>query len=53
MPWDFISVDLIMSLPKAETGETCCLVIVDNFTRYVLLRPLFSKSAEEVARVMW
>jgi hypothetical protein len=52
-PWWTISIDLIMSVPRSPTGETCCLVVVCVFTRFVILRALFTKEKQEVASALW
>jgi transposase InsO family protein len=52
-PMSIIAVDLIMSTPKADTGESCLLVVLDLFTHMVMLRPLMSKSEEVVAKELW
>ena len=49
MPFDHVSMDLFGPLPVSEDGFLYALVVVDVATRYVILRPLRSKTAEEVA----
>ena len=47
-PWDTVSIDLL-SLPKSHQGSNYMLVCVDHFSRFVVLAPLSTKSADEVA----
>lgn len=42
LPFDTISVDIMLGLPKTSTGLDACLVIVDTFTKTILFRPLRS-----------
>jgi transposase InsO family protein len=51
-PWKLILLDLA-KLPKADSGEEYLLVVVDSFTRYVVLRPLESKTSEAIAKQLW
>jgi transposase InsO family protein len=51
-PWQLILLDLAEP-PKADTGEKYLLVIVDAFTRFVVLRPLKDKSAASIAKELW
>ena len=48
-PWDHIAYDLFMPGPISVEGFNYVLVIVDICTHFVVLVPLWTKSAEEVA----
>ena len=52
MPWDHIVIDLIGPFLTTEDGYNFILIVVDVLTRFVILRPLRSKSAEEVAMTL-
>jgi len=50
-PWDNISMDLIdYSGRSAPNGKKYILVVVDNFSRFVLVRPMLNKEAKTTAR---
>ena len=48
LPGEYISFDLIQGLEPAEDGYTAVLLIIDVASRMITLRPLKSKTAEEV-----
>jgi hypothetical protein len=52
MPWDHVAIDLAQ-LTTSRDGYTYLAVIADVCTRYVFLRPLRTKSAVEVAEVLY
>ena len=45
-PWQTISLDFVGPLPRSSSGYTHILVIVDSFTKYVVLFPLRSALAK-------
>ena len=50
-PWDNISMDLIdYSGRSAPNGKKYILVVVDNFSRFALVRPMLNKEAKTTAR---
>ena len=51
-PWDHMLMDLIGLLLASEAGYTFILILVDVLTRFVILRPLKTKSAVEIAHVL-
>ncbi|CAO1625281.1 unnamed protein product [Parajaminaea phylloscopi] len=52
VPFHTISLDLL-SLPRAESGHDCCLVLVDVFTKMVLFAPTTKgASATDVAEIV-
>ena len=48
-PWHTVSLDLL-KLPRTNSGCNYLLVVVDHFSRFVVLVPLQEKSATSVAR---
>jgi hypothetical protein len=38
-PWNRIQIDYMTGLPTSTSGNTCILVCVDTFTRYMEMRP--------------
>jgi len=53
LPMDFLQIDLCLSLPLTGVGYRYALVVIDLFTGFVWIRPLFSKSAREVAEQLY
>ena len=51
-PGDHFQIDLAQ-FPVAHDGAHYCLVCVDVFTGFVMLKPLKSKDADVVARALW
>lgn len=49
-PWQMISLDFIGPLPRSTRGYTHILVITDHFSKYVLLIPLRSATANALTR---
>ncbi len=50
-PWDFVSIDLLQ-LPPSAQGSKYLVVMVDMFSRYVLLAPIKEKTAKNVAHAI-
>ena len=50
LPWEHVALDLWTIGVTSERGHTYTLVVTDVCTRYVLLRPLVSKTAAAVAK---
>lgn len=48
-PFQFIYSDLLGPYPRSRKGNTYILVVLDKFTKFVLLHPLKKASASEVA----
>ena len=48
-PWDHIAMDLIGLLKCSERGFVFILIIIDVLTRFVVLKPLRTKEAKEIA----
>ena len=51
-PGDHIQIDLAQ-FAKSEEGHEYCLVFVDVFTGFIVLRPMKNKKASTVARELW
>ena len=49
LPWDHVVWDLIGKLPMSENGFNFVLIMVDVVTRFVVLKPLQTKRAVEIA----
>lgn len=52
-PWDHVQMDHSVHLPPSPDRFTALLVLIDVFTGFILLRPLITTSAEEVAKNLW
>lgn len=52
-PWEHISLDLAGPLKTSKSGFNMILIITDICSRYVLVRPLKSKMAKEVAKELY
>ena len=51
-PWDVVAIDLLQLSVRSRQGSKYVLVIVDHFSRYVLLAPIQDKSAKSVAHAL-
>ncbi len=51
-PGDHYQIDLAQFV-KAESGHVYCLVLVDVFSGFIVLRPLKDKKATTIARELW
>lgn len=49
-PWEVISTDLMGPLPRSTRGNQYILVVMDNFSKYSLVFPLRSATADIVTR---
>ena len=52
-PWDHIQIDCSTHMPPTPDGKRAMLVIIDVFTGFVILNPLITTSANEVAQHLW
>ena len=52
LPGDHYQIDLA-TMPLSEAGHKYMFVLVDVFSGFVVLRPLKTKSAVSIARVLW
>ena len=53
LPMDHVAMDLIGPLPICEHGEKYILVLIDLFTRFIFLRAITNKTANEVAKALF
>lgn len=51
-PWEMIGMDILGPLPTSRRGYNYVIVFMDYFSRYVIIRPLRTQTAAEVARVL-
>nr|CAI5826444.1 unnamed protein product [Callosobruchus analis] len=51
-PWQLISADLVGPLPRSSSGYAYILSVCDCFSKFVLLFPLRTPNATQVARVI-
>lgn len=47
-PWKMLSVDLVGPLPRSKNGNSYILVILDVFSKFVLVKPLKKATAKTV-----
>jgi transposase InsO family protein len=52
LPCDHLQVDLAQ-FPTSSEGHRYCLVCVDVFTGFIMLKPLKQKSSDSIARALW
>lgn len=52
LPWEMLSIDFIGPLPRSKKGNTMLLVVLDVFSKYVLLHPMRSATAEGLVRYL-
>ena len=51
-PWERISIDLVGPLPRTERNNRYCMVVCDDFSKWVELLPIPDATAETCARVL-
>lgn len=51
-PWDVVAIDVLQLSVRSRQGSKYVLVMVDHFSRYVVLAPLYDKSAKAVAHAL-
>lgn len=51
-PWQRIYVDLLGPYPRSKAGNTMLLIVLDQFSKFVLLKPLRKAGAAEVVRFL-
>lgn len=52
LPWKMLSVDLIGPLPRSKNGNSNLLVVLDVFSKFVLLKPLKKATAATVSKFL-
>ena len=53
LPWDHVAMDLFQFSTVSERGMSFVLIIVDVFTRFVILRAIPDKRAETIAQTLF
>ncbi|KAJ8969833.1 hypothetical protein NQ317_012687 [Molorchus minor] len=51
-PWEIVSADIIGPLPRSSRGYAYILVVCDNFSKFVMLFPLRSATANSVVQAI-
>lgn len=52
LPWDHIAIDLAGPMDTSSDGNKFLFVLVDVFTRFVILRPIENKEAITIAKTL-
>lgn len=52
-PFDIIQVDTIGPMPKSQNGYQYAVTLVDELSKYLVLIPIFDKSAKTIARAIF
>lgn len=53
-PFEIVSIDFITNLPVSDKGNDCIVVIVDTFSKYVIIEPCKTTiNAVEVAELFF
>lgn len=52
LPWKMLSVDLVGPLPRSKQGNTNLLVVLDVYSKFVLLKPLKKANAITVRKFL-
>lgn len=50
--WDSISIDFVGPFPRSKKGNKYLLVIIDNFSKYCILRPTRNADAKTVVNIL-
>lgn len=51
-PWQRVYVDLLGPYPRSKSGNTTLLIVLDQFSKFVLLKPLKKATAIEITRFL-
>lgn len=51
-PWQRLYTDLLGPYPRSKAGNTSILIVLDQFSKFVLLKPLRKATAKEVCRYL-
>lgn len=51
-PWQRLYTDLLGPYPRSKAGNTTLLIVLDQFSKFVLLKPLRKASANEITRFL-
>ena len=52
LPWDHIAIDTVVEVPVSTEGHDTLLVVVDMATRFVILKALKGKNANQIASAL-
>ena len=50
-PFELMAVDLV-ELLKSRSGKKCCLTVVDHYTKWVTMDPLWNKKGVTVTKII-
>lgn len=51
-PWQHIYIDILGPYPRSRSGNAYLLIVLDKFTKYILLKPLFKSTAANIVRYL-
>lgn len=51
-PWQRLYIDLLGPYPRSAAGNTSILIVLDQFSKFVILKPLRKASAVEIVRFL-
>lgn len=51
-PFQHLYIDLLGPYPRSKSGNSSLLIVLDKFSKYVLLKPLYKASAEHIIRYL-
>lgn len=51
-PWQRVYIDLLGPYPRSTAGNTSILIVLDQYSKFVLLKPLRKASAVEIVRFL-
>lgn len=51
-PWQHIYCDFLGPYPRSKKGNTCLLIVLDHYSRFVLLKPLRQATAENLCKFL-
>lgn len=51
-PWQFLYTDLLGPYPRSKAGNSYILVVLDKFSKFVLLKPLKRATAQEIVKFL-
>lgn len=51
-PWQRINIDLMGPYPRSKSGKTMLLIIIDQLTKFVILKSLFSGKTSKIIEIL-
>lgn len=51
-PWQHVYIDLLGPYPRSKAGNVSLLIVLDKFTKYVLLKPLYKASESRINKYL-